>query len=532
MSPFIKEAQNLLSSKAEIMHTLCKILQSLSKQSSSINSTPKLNPDEETKSESVDLSISPLITFEQNHTQNQLKKDIEYPNLITIPDLKESGTISENTVKHKELSISMPDFDTNVFTDNSLIDGFTKDRLLKSLEFYKNEEIYDTQERNSCILDYVLENPCISDKKPKLQLKKSMSTENILLSKLNISENDKMHKYNINDFEFIKAVNSGSFGKICLVKMKNTNEIYAMKVINSEEAIITNREDYIASEWEVFKQVDSEHIVRCFYTFLYSKYLCFVMEYMNGGDLSFLMDRYVLYESEAKFYIAELILALEYLHNKGIIHRDVKPANILIGADGHIKLCDFGLSMCQYKSEDSLLKSGSCGCDKNNKKVGTAYYMAPEIIKENHISFDCDWWAVGIILYEMLLGKLPFQGDNIEEICKNIINRNISEYKISHNLAENQENSENTISYEAHDLIQKLLQLDPNKRLGHSGAHEIKAHPFFKNTDFENIRNSKPSFIPIDKKDELTYYFPEKTAFSLEEFINTQNSKIPFSVFL
>eukprot|EP01022_Parablepharisma_sp_SALTPOND_P002579 TRINITY_DN11053_c0_g2_i1.p1 TRINITY_DN11053_c0_g2~~TRINITY_DN11053_c0_g2_i1.p1 ORF type:complete len:584 (+),score=71.52 TRINITY_DN11053_c0_g2_i1:2997-4748(+) len=434
----------------------------------------------------------------------------EYPEIIGIPSSQESSSkdLSLELPRRQKFFRSDPGSPTNQLEEVTETEP-TMDRDTASADdsmFLADEKVSDDLRRNSCMLDYVY--PNYPEPTPKPLHKRSMSDHTLDIYNTDSSASIST-KYSIKDFEFVKAINSGSFGKICLVRMKSTGEVYAMKIINSEEAVASNREEYVASEWEVFRKVNSEHIVRCYYTFYYSKYLCFVMEYMNGGDLSFLIDKFTLYEPEAKFYLAELVLALEYLHNKGIVHRDIKPANVLIGSDGHVKLCDFGLAMCSFARNGLLIKECENSCP--TKRVGTVYYMSPEVVKENSATPDVDWWALGVVAFEMLLGKLPYSGDTVEKIFENIVADNRESYGVGQ--------GEDEISLEADSLLKGLLEPEPKKRLGHEGAGEIKKHPFFAGINWETIRSSNPPFLPINKEEDPTFYFSKDCRFSLEEFI-------------
>jgi len=473
----------------------------------------------ECKLSTEDISENyPEIIFGENH------KKLQPPTAINRSAARGIRLVKSDPVE------STSGFDTQISIQNEEdSEEIQKTKMKRSYSFnceilLKYEKIEDPMRRNSCILDYQLK-PIVETQTQKKIIKaihnKSMSdnTADVSFS----SAIPKNYRYSIKDFQFVKAVNSGSFGKICLVKMINTGELYAMKIIDSEEVVANNRESYVESEWNVFRQANSEYIVRCYYTFYYSKYLCFVMEYLNGGDLSFFLQEYALYEKEAKIYLAELILALEYLHSKGIIHKDVKPANILIGSDGHIKLSDFGLSMCTYKKSSHLEFSYHSPLlppkvpiseisNKNSKKVGTVYYMAPEVILNNEVTPDADWWAVGVIAYEMLTGQYPFTGDTTDEIFENILKGNPNSFDTK------------DISENAQDLINKLLCLNREKCLGHNGAYEIKQHAFFKGINWKTIRNEKPPFVPINKPENPTLYFPKEKEFSLEKYIQMKDT--------
>lgn len=200
-------------------------------------------------------------------------------------NVKQQLNKSEDSIKILEL-----DQKQNDYSDKQDIqqrrNSFTPELLLH------REKIENLCQISSNIFEYSL--PTLQVPSSPIILTRSLSDSAIGLT--SCSAIPKNYRYTIKDFKFVKAVNSGSFGKICLVQMISTGELYAMKIINSEVALATNREDYIESEWNVFRQINCEHIVRCYYTFNYSKYLCFVMEYLNGGDLSFYLDKYFLTE--------------------------------------------------------------------------------------------------------------------------------------------------------------------------------------------------------------------------------------------
>ena len=224
------------------------------------------------------------------------------------------------------------------------------------------------------------------------------------------------------------------------------------------------------------------------------------MEFCQGGDfMNLLIKKDILTEEEARFYTAELILAVESIHKLDCIHRDIKPDNILIDKNGHIKLSDFGLAKISEKlvqPQNFKNNKNRPTHQKNYSCVGTAYYVAPEVLKKTGYSEDIDWWSVGVILFEMLVGYAPFCSEQTKDVCYKVINwKNF--LKIPDDVL---------ISREAEDLIAKMVN-DSDKRLGKNGVDEIKAHPFFKKIDWNNIRNTKAPFIPDIKNDYDTKYF-------------------------
>jgi serine/threonine kinase 38 len=228
------------------------------------------------------------------------------------------------------------------------------------------------------------------------------------------------------------------------------------------------------------------------------------MEFLPGGDfMNLLIEKDKLTEEEAKFYTAELILAVESIHKLDCIHRDIKPDNILIDKSGHIKLSDFGLAKVsdklyeQNSSKDPTYNPNKRTHQKLYSCVGTAYYVAPEVLIKKGYSQEIDWWSVGVIFYEMLVGYAPFCAQETQEVCFKIINHD--KYL--------QVPDDVKLSKEALDLMNKMIS-DPNKRLGKNGSEEIKSHPFFKGVDWDNIRNTmKPPFVPDIENDYDTKYF-------------------------
>ncbi|KAL2456425.1 serine/threonine-protein kinase pakB-like [Forsythia ovata] len=236
------------------------------------------------------------------------------------------------------------------------------------------------------------------------------------------------------------------------------------------------------------------------------------MEYLNGGDLYSLLKKVgCLEESVARSYIAELVLALEYLHSLGIVHRDLKPDNILIAHDGHIKLTDFGLSKFGLMNCTSDLSGPETekfdvldmhdqlnddSEDNHRSAVGTPDYLAPEILLGTEHGYAADWWSVGIVLFELITGIPPFTSEHPEIIFDRILNRKIPWPSIP-----------SEMSFEAQDLIDRFLVHDPNQRLGAKGASEVKSHQFFTGVDWDNLALQKAAFVPQPESADDTSYF-------------------------
>ena len=319
-------------------------------------------------------------------------------------------------------------------------------------------------------------------------------------------------KQSIKDYESIAIIGRGAFGEVHVCREKKTDKIYAIKKIKKNILILKNQIIHVLNEQKFMSRAKSPWIVELKASFQEDEYLYLVMEYLPGGDLmNLLIKKDILTEDEAKFYISELILAIESIHKLDCIHRDIKPDNVLIDKNGHIKLSDFGLAKISdklyekenekyknyiYEKKNKDLDEVKKTHNKNFSCVGTAYYVAPEVLNKKGYDKEIDWWSVGIIFYEMLVGYAPFCSKETSEVCFKVLNWK-KYLKIP---------SKIKISEEAKDLIFKMIN-SSNNRLGKNGAEEIKNHPFFKGVDWDNIRNSKPPFIPFLKNEYDTSYF-------------------------
>ena len=285
-------------------------------------------------------------------------------------------------------------------------------------------------------------------------------------------------KVGLDDFNFLAVLGKGNFGKVMLAEEKTSSNLYAIKVLKKEFIIENDEVESTQSEKRVFLAAAQERhpfllgLHSCFQT---ETRVYFVMEYVSGGDLMLHIQKKQFTLRQAKFYACEVLLALQYFHSKGIIYRDLKLDNILLTLDGHVKVADYGLC----KEEMWYGKTTSTFC-------GTPEFMAPEILLEQRYGRAVDWWAFGVLTYEMLLGQSPFRGDDEDEIFDAIL-EDEPLYPI-------------TMPRDAVSLLQRLLTRDPARRLGagEADAEDIKRHLFFKDVNFDDIyhRRIPPPYFP------------------------------------
>ncbi|CAJ0930486.1 unnamed protein product, partial [Mesorhabditis belari] len=336
----------------------------------------------------------------------------------------------------------------------------------------------------------------------------------------------KRQKMNKEMFKMIKHIGVGAFGRVTLVKKKDTDQVYAMKSLLKNDVILKQQASHVKAERDILAEANSPWIVKLFFSFQDERCLYFIMEYVPGGDMmQLLINKEIFSESLAKFYIAELTCAIEYVHSLKFIHRDIKPDNILIDRDGHIKLTDFGLCTGlrwthdrkyygpdnedypgAHNRNDSLsLPDGVNHIAKQMKVldvrhqrqsqrnqalsvVGTGNYMAPEVIRKTGHTQLCDWWSVGVILYEMVIGRPPFMSmkdDPMETQQK------INQWHRFLDLSCTQHLSRDCVS-----MIEKLICEESDRLGGTKGAAEVKAHKWFQGIDFKTLRQQKAEFIP------------------------------------
>ncbi|RXM99345.1 Rho-associated protein kinase 1 [Acipenser ruthenus] len=340
-------------------------------------------------------------------------------------------------------------------------------------------------------------------------LRKNKSIDNFLSRYKDTISKIRELRMKAEDYEVVKVIGRGAFGEVQLVRHKATRKVYAMKLLSKFEMIKRSDSAFFWEERDIMAFANSPRVVQLFYAFQDSHYLYMVMEYMPGGDLVNLMSNYDMPEKWARFYTAEVVLALDGIHSMGFIHRDVKPDNMLLDKAGHLKLADFGTCM-------KMNKDGMVRCDT---AVGTPDYISPEVLKsqggDGYYGRECDWWSVGVFLYEMLVGDTPFYADSLVGTYSKIMNhKNALTFP-----------DDSGISKDAKNLICAFLT-DREVRLGRNGVEEIKQHPFFKNDQWswENIRETAAPVVPElssdidtsnfddieeDKGDEETFPIPK-----------------------
>eukprot|EP00112_Aurelia_sp_Birch-Aquarium-sp1_P000996 Seg1095.24 transcript_id=Seg1095.24/GoldUCD/mRNA.D3Y31 product="Ribosomal protein S6 kinase beta-1" pseudo=true protein_id=Seg1095.24/GoldUCD/D3Y31 len=286
-------------------------------------------------------------------------------------------------------------------------------------------------------------------------------------------------KISTENFELLKVLGKGGYGKVFQVRKisgPDTNTIFAMKVLK-KATIVRNQKDtaHTKAERNILEAVKHPFIVDLIYAFQTDGKLYLILEYLSGGELFMHLEREGIFmEDTACFYLAEIVLALEHLHNQGIIYRDLKPENILLNAEGHIKLTDFGL--CKEAIHKSTVTHTFCG---------TIEYMAPEILTRHGHGKAVDWWSLGTLMYDMLTGAPPFCADNRKRTIEKILKGKLvlPQY----------------LTFEAKDLLRKLLKRHPHSRLGGTDdAVAVKAHPFFRTTNWTELLDRKvtPPFTP------------------------------------
>jgi len=321
--------------------------------------------------------------------------------------------------------------------------------------------------------------------------------ETIFAKRGEVQKRSGSKKLTFENFEFLKVLGKGTFGKVILCREKSSNLLYAIKILKKEVIIKKDEVEHTMTENRVLQSTRHPFLIGLKYSFTTQDRLCFVMEYVNGGELFFHLSRDRQFsEDRTKFYGAEIICAIEYLHKRGIIYRDLKLENLLLDKDGHIKIADFGLC----KEDIQWGKTTKTFC-------GTPEYLAPEVLEDNDYGRAVDWWGVGVVMYEMMVGRLPFYNRDHDILFELIL---MEEVRFPR-----------TISSEANDLLGGLLVKDPLRRLGGGpeDATAVKSHPFFNSINWSDLEKKRitPPFKPqVVSETDTRYFDSEFTGESVE----------------
>ena len=312
-------------------------------------------------------------------------------------------------------------------------------------------------------------------------------------------------KLTFHDFIKLKVLGKGSFGEVLLVKLKANNKYYAMKILIKKQVKLRHQEAHTKAERDLMVKINCPFIVNIKFAFQDEYKLYIITEFMQGGEMFFHLHKEKKFSNEkARFYIIEIILAIEFLHKHNMLYRDLKPENIMVDSNGHIKLTDFGLSKMFTKTKEKAFTI-----------CGTPQYLAPEILSDDGYDNSVDWWSLGCVMYEMLVGKAPFKIPKGSYLSADLYKKKISipEY----------------VTPEAKDLISKLLIPNPKNRLGYGkdGSQKIKDHPYFEGINWQDAwdRKLEPPLVPQLKSETDLSYFDKM--FTNEKIEGSNVSEVP-----
>ncbi|XP_060754867.1 serine/threonine-protein kinase N1 isoform X2 [Neoarius graeffei] len=309
-----------------------------------------------------------------------------------------------------------------------------------------------------------------------------------------LSSKQKKTPLGLQDFRLIAVLGRGHFGKVLLAEYKKSGSMYAIKALKKGDIVARDEVESLMCEKRIFEIVNSSQhpfLVNLFACFQTPEHVCFVMEYTAGGDLMMHIHADVFTEPRAVFYAACVVLGLQFLHNNKIVYRDLKLDNLLLDTEGYVKIADFG-----------LCKEGMGFGDRTSTFCGTPEFLAPEVLTDTCYTRAVDWWGLGVLIYEMLVGESPFPGDDEEEVFDSIVNDEVRYPRF--------------LSSEAIGIMRRLLRRNPERRLGsgEKDAEEVKKQPFFRNMDWEALllRKLPPPFVPtIGDREDVSNFDEEFT---------------------
>ncbi|OMJ28019.1 Serine/threonine-protein kinase nrc-2 [Smittium culicis] len=446
--------------------------------------------------------LSP-IPLSSNHFDNQISLKLSQSPLLGSFNF----TLSNPQPKISNTNL---DFKVSGSTANRVYDKFSED---SPKNFSKNSKITPTYLSNSTSIDSSISLSNAKSAPPSaIKISSSLSQRSnsaSLIRRTYSSNSIRIQSVSVSPSSFtkIKLLGMGDVGKVYLVKEKTSGRLYAMKVLNKSEMIKRNKIKRVLAEQEILSTANFPFVVTLYHSFQSEERLYFCMDYCLGGEFFRVLQSRpgkCLSEQDSKFYAAEVVCALEYLHLNGYIYRDLKPENILLHETGHIMLTDFDLSkQSQPLGSPGILKSKSFFANhlaldtksctaalRTNSFVGTEEYIAPEVIRGIGHTSAVDWWTLGILIYEMLFGITPFKGSNRNSTFRNILKTEVSfPHPPKHQ----------AISNKCKSLIRSLLAKQDTNRLGRKGgASDIKSNSWFKDLTWALLRNTTPPIVPLN----------------------------------
>ena len=449
----------------------------ISESSSSENSNRKHNTKKLLKIKSSSDISSDIIENKQEETKKD-EQDEQESNSEESISIKNGGC--RNIFDHKEIEKDLFSFDSDFFI-NSEINSNNKNliNILKNLLIELNNEVKSKEDEEN-----------------------NKSFNNSILK-----STDSGTKFS--NFKLILPIAKGGYGTVGLYKKISTGDLYTIKSVDINKMKERKLSKTLQNERNIMKEISSDYVVTTYYLFKDKINYYFVMEYLPGGDVYKLLSSIFLPFSTIQLIVAETVLAVNYLHNKNIIHHDIKPENILITKNGHFKLSDFGLSKTinkkgknklideehlNSKSSEGSSNSSLMDSDHDDTKIeGTLFYMSPELFTGDYpVGKYIDYWAIGIIIFELFTFKVPFEANTQEETRQNIINYNINWDPMYSD--EVQKHYQDYID-SAVDLIKKFIFFNPSQRWSDNDLDKIKNHEFFKGFDWANIKSIKSTAV-------------------------------------